>query len=51
LNLIIYTVTNGPMLDTWYSFLCLYHNQIWSESVLVCVTYVVVVSAVLIDPS
>ena len=28
LNLIIYTITDIPILDTLYSFLCLYYNQI-----------------------
>ena len=28
LNLLVYTITNVPTLDTWYSFLCLYYNQI-----------------------
>jgi hypothetical protein len=28
LNLIVYTITNVPILDTWYCFLCLYYNQI-----------------------
>lgn len=28
LNLIVYTITDVPTLDTLYSFLCLYYNQI-----------------------
>ena len=28
LNLVVYTITNVPILDTWYCFSCLYYNQI-----------------------
>ena len=28
LNLIVYTTTNVPVLDTWHSSLCLYYNQL-----------------------
>ena len=51
LNLILYTITNVPILDTWYCFVCLCYNQTVVQRVLALVTYGVRVSAIRIDLS